>query len=285
MKTKKSIKIACSDDIVLSADLYKPETLKGAVMIAPATGVKRIFYHSFATYLSENGYGVICFDNRGVGDSVQGSINSGNPSLISWGSLDMPAVLRKLQELFPSTSYHIIGHSAGGQLIGLMDNSKDISSFLAVASSSGSVRNINFPFKVKAYILLNLFIPFSNFMFGKTNSQWVGMGESLPKDVGKQWRKWCNGTGYVATDFGKTIKNHFYDDINIPSLWIHASDDPIANHTNVKDMIRVYSNTSATIITLNPEDFACKEIGHMKFFSSKLSNLWPYALNWLESNS
>ena len=68
-------------------------SVKGAVMIAPATGIKRIFYHSLATFLADNGYGIICFDNSGIGDSKKGLINEVNASLVSWGTLDMPAVL------------------------------------------------------------------------------------------------------------------------------------------------------------------------------------------------
>ncbi|MFK8012079.1 MAG: alpha/beta fold hydrolase, partial [Marinicellaceae bacterium] len=205
---KTHIKIKCQDGFELAAVLYQPSSIKAAVMIAPATGIKKGFYHSFASYLCEKGFGVICFENRGIGESIKGNFNQVDASLIHWGTLDMSAVLEKLKEIFPHQSYHLIGHSAGGQLVGLMDNALELKSMFTFASSSGSLRNMPYPFKIFATFYLNIFIPISNLFFAKTNSQWIGMGEPLPKLVAKQWRRWCNGKGYVATDFGKDINHH-----------------------------------------------------------------------------
>lgn len=36
------------------------------------------------------------------------------------------------------------------------------------------------------------------------------------------------------------------------------------------------------IVALDPQKLGYKEIGHMKFFSSKNEGLWSYVLNWLE---
>ena len=279
------ITIQCKDKNELTGTVFTPTDLKAAVMIAPATGIKRRFYHAFATYLAENGYGVISFENRGIGDSRQGALNRWDASLVSWGSVDMPAVLDKLKTSFPNVSYHLIGHSAGGQLVGLMHNASELQSIFNVAASSGSLTNMHFPFKMVAYFFLNIFIPFNNLLFGFTNSQWLGMGEPLPKTVAAQWSKWCNGKGYAEVDFGHAIQQHWYDKITLPSLWLHASDDDIANSENIKDMLRVYSHIQSEIITLKPKELGYKTIGHMKFFSSKYDALWSYALNWLDQHT
>lgn len=281
VKTEK-VKIVCADGYELSATVYTPEQAKGAVMIAPATGIRKTFYHSFATFLAENGYGAICYDNRGIGESAKGSLRNSEISLIDWGQLDMPAVLKSLQQRFPNVSCHLIGHSAGGQLLGLMENAKDIQSMFNFACSSGSIRNMPYPFKIKAVFFLKVFIPVNNFLFGYTNSQWVGMGEPLPKKVGIQWQKWCSGKGYIEMEFGKTVHAHFYHELAIPTRWLHASDDGIANYENVKDMIRVYSAIQAAILTLEPKTLGYREIGHMRFFSSRYKSLWNYALDWLD---
>lgn len=275
------IKIPCADGFELTGTLYEPEQVKAVVMIGPATGIKRRFYNSFAAHLAENGYVVITFDNRGIGDSIKGNINEIGASLINWGSLDMTAVLKKLKETFPNQKYHLVGHSAGGQLVGLMKNAEELTSLFNFACSSGSTRNLHYPFKFMAHFFMDFFIPLSNLLFGKANVHWVGMGEPLPKLVATQWSKWCGETGYVATDFGKAIKQHKYDDITFPSLWVHATDDDIANLKNVKDMIRIFTKMKAKIITLDPKETGHKEIGHMKIFSRKNKDLWQIALDWL----
>lgn len=276
------IKIKCSDSFELSGALFIPQEIKAAVMIAPATGIKKRFYFSFARHLAEHGYVALTFDNRGIGDSSGKNINQVNASLVNWGKLDMTAALEYLKGNFPDKKYHLIGHSAGGQLMGLMENAKDLSSMFNFACSSGSIQNAEYPFKFLSFFFLRIFLPMSSFLFDQANNQWVGMGEPLPKLVAKEWSRWCAGKGYVKVDLGTKIKEHFYDEINIPTQWLHASDDDIANLENVKDMIRVYPKIESEIITLNPKKLGYPSIGHMSFFSSKKKELWSHALNWLD---
>lgn len=282
------VTITCRDHVDISGQIYIPsQTPKGAIMIAPATGIKQGFYAKFATYLAEQGYGVITYDNRGIGRSLQGRVSKSKASLQCWGEQDATAVLDNLINAFPNTKYHLIGHSAGGQLVGLMPNSKSLSSVFNYACSSGRLKNMTMPYKLKAHYFMNFYIPVSNLIFGHTKSQWVGMGEPLPKKVARQWQLWCNGQGYVKTAFGKTVFEHLYDDLDIPSLWVNASDDEIAINENVADMISVFSKMkhNAQTKTLTPTEHEVKDIGHMKFFSSKRQSLWPLATDWLSQHS
>ena len=280
---KENIKIECSDKVLIVGTLYFPTNkLKAARMLAPATGIKRRFYNSFATFLAGNGFAVITFDNRGIGDSLDGHVKNFKASIQDWGELDMTAVFECLKKKFPNCEYHLVGHSAGGQLIGLMPNTNELSSVLNFASSSGRIKNMSFPFSLTVSFFMQIFIPVNNFLFGYTNTQWMGMGEPLPKNAASQWRKWCSGKGYVQTDFGKAIKTHYYDSVDMPSLWLNATDDDIANDKNVADMLQVFPKLNAKTKTLNPKEYDLKEIGHMKFFSKKNKVLWKLVLDWLE---
>ncbi len=278
--------IICEDEYRLAATIYSPEShIKGAVLMGPATGIKRQFYVNFASFLAEKGYGVITFDNRGIGESISGHVKNSTASLQCWGEKDMTAALKQLQTAFPNTTYHLAGHSAGGQLIGLMPNAKNISSVFNVACSSGQLSNMSKTHQIKAHFFMNFFIPLSNLLFGHTKSQWVGMGEPLPKRVSQQWREFCNGEGYVKTAFGNTIHQHLYDDLTMLSLWINASDDEIANNANVADMLSVFTKMNAETLTLTPKDYGLHEIGHMKFFSRKSEKLWEKAIHWFEKHT
>ncbi|MBP7273982.1 MAG: alpha/beta hydrolase [Saprospiraceae bacterium] len=279
-----NIVISINDESKLGATLYSPPKLNGAIMLAPATGIRRKFYHQFALNLAENGWGVITYDNNGIGDSLKGKINESNISLQQWGELDMPNVLNVLKANFPETKYHLIGHSAGGQLVGLMYNCTSFSSMFNVACSSGSIPNMKFPFRWRAKFFMNWFIPLNNILFGYTNTQWLKMGEPLPKNVAQQWSDWCNASGYVKSAFGKTIHRHWYDLINFPSLWLHAIDDDIAVSENVDEMMRVYPNSPSKKLTLNPRDYDLIDIGHMGFFSKSNKKLWVLATDWLEKH-
>jgi len=284
--TSHGTSIICADQYEISATIYTPHStpeqpIKGAVLIGPATGIKQQFYANFASYLCENNYGVITFDNRGIGNSKNDKLKKSDASLQCWGEKDMPAVLEQLKTSFPDTRYHLIGHSAGGQLVGLMHNAMELSSIFNFASSSGQLKNMKMPYFIKAHFFMNLFIPLCNTLFGYTQSQWLGMGEPLPKAVGQQWREWCNGEGYVKQAFSKTVHSHQYDTLSIPSMWVNAVDDDIAIDANVLDIQSVFSRLKPETLTLSPENYQLDEIGHMKFFSKKAKVLWPHALNWL----
>lgn len=82
----KDIPITCEDQIELTGTVYAPQNLKAAVLIGPATGIRRRFYHAFASFLCKNGYGVLTFDNRGIADSGSEKLNKVDASLHNWGS-------------------------------------------------------------------------------------------------------------------------------------------------------------------------------------------------------
>ena len=283
-----SLSIMTDRNQALAATVYRPKNeMKAAVMIAPATGIKRQFYHNFATYLAESGFGVLTFDNEGIGESLSSALAKCDASLISWGRHDMPAVLDALQDEFSDVTYHLIGHSAGGQLIGLMPNYQSIASVFNVACSSGRIKNMDMPYKLKAIGFMEAFIPLTNLTLGYTPSDKIGMGEPLPRGVARQWREWCNGAGYIKTAFGKSIHTHFYDEIDMPALWLGFSDDEIANSKNMDDMIRVFTKMPVEKRFLDPKDFGVSSIGHMRYFSSrtnaKAPKLWQMAIDWLHN--
>lgn len=282
---KQEIKISCEDNYVLAVTAYLPDEVKAAVVIGPATGMKRQFYNAFAEYLASNDFGVLTYDNRGIGQSIDGDIATHTASLQCCGQLDKTAAISSLQQLFPNTSYHLVGHSAGGQLIGLAKKATKLSSIFNVASSSGQLRNMKLKDQFKSHFFMYMFIPFSNTVFGYTKSQWFGMGEPLAKQVAKQWQTWCNGSGYVKTAFNKTVFTHYYNELTMTALWVNAVDDFIATDENVRDMMSVSHNLSAKTLTLSPGDHNLKEIGHMAFFSRRANTLWPIALDWLNSHS
>ncbi|MPY66973.1 alpha/beta fold hydrolase [Deinococcus sp. SDU3-2] len=272
----------------LAASLYMPaQPPVGAVLLAPATGIERRFYHAFAEYLAGEGYGVLSFDVQGIGESRTGHLRDCPASLVSWGANDLPAALDELTRQVPGARYHLIGHSAGGQLAGLMPNGERLSSLLAVAGSSGRIANMPLSYRAQAEAFMRVIIPASNRAVGYSRTDLVGMGGPLPREVGAQWARWCLGRGYVETGFGREVGEHFYGALDIPSLWLNAADDDIAVTANVDDMIRVFTKMAlhAEKRTLVPAEHGLSRIGHMGFFRRESRTLWPIAAEWLERHA
>ncbi|GGW78921.1 alpha/beta hydrolase family protein [Alteromonas halophila] len=275
--------IRCEDGHLLAATLFIPDTVKAAVMVGPATGIRRQFYTHFATYLASQGFAVITYDNRGIGESLQGTVKDSDASLVCWGQKDMPAVFSELQAQVPDVPYFLVGHSAGGQLVGLMHNASDFTAMCNFGSSSGQLSNMRPGYLLPAHFFMNVYIPLNNLLFGHTKAHLVGMGEPLPKQVARQWQQWCNGQGYVQTAFGREVKSHFYDAIHFPSKWLIAEDDDIANLANVQDMLRVFPNMNAEVTLITPSEHGLTQVGHMGFFSRRCKSLWPIISDYLLS--
>ena len=105
----KEITIICEDGYKLAGSIFSPSgQIKGAVLIGPATGIKRQFYKPFAEFLAENDFAVLSYDNRGIGGSLHGDIKKHSASLQCWGLLDQPAAIAELMAQFPNTSYHLV---------------------------------------------------------------------------------------------------------------------------------------------------------------------------------
>src|SRR5690554_7603838 len=66
--------------------------------------------------LSEQGFAVLAFSNRGIGDSRNDTpLAELSADLVDWGTLDLPAALDQLIALAPNLPVTLVGHSAGAQ--------------------------------------------------------------------------------------------------------------------------------------------------------------------------
>ena len=147
MVKSENVRVANGNQVFLDVTLFVPTNCFGTILIGPVSGIKKEFYANFAQYFAENNYAVLIFDNEGIGKSLTKPISKVKASLESWGRSDMKVMVDYLSERFPQQKMHLIGHSAGGQLFGLMDNYDRLTSVFNFACSSGSIKNMNQPFK------------------------------------------------------------------------------------------------------------------------------------------
>ncbi len=284
MIDRENIVFSALDDVALSGTVFLPERPKALVLVCAATGIRQQFYWSFAEWLAAQGFGVLTFDYRGIGASLGApSVRESKARKQDWGTHDMPAALDYLVDRFPDMIVHLVGHSAGGQLVGLMPNHRQLSSVVTVSSSSGYVGNMGLKQRLFATIFLKFYFPLLANVLGYVPARWIGWGEDLPKNIALQWADWCTKPGYVENAFGKDVTQHFYDKIDVPILWLTATDDPIATPANVDDMLRLLKSAPVTRRRLDPADFALQQIGHADFFRRRNVKLWPIVTDWISS--
>ena len=285
-KPYENLNVTCADQYLLAARFYPAQTdskLK-PILISPATGITMNFYNTFATWLAEQGYPVMSFDFRGIGQSLHGKLKDSKASIQDWGQLDLPAMIDALCEKTRTDHILMIGHSAGGQLLGITPNHSKIEKLVAIAGSTGNVKNLKGRTKLLAPLMFKVIFPIARFTIGYGPTQKIGMGENLPKDVAKQWAEFCSQPGYVINAIGKTIFDDFHAQVQTPITALWASDDEIATEANVKDLLRLYPASNTQMIEIMPSAFNHNAIGHMSMFKRSHQNIWLTILENIQTS-
>lgn len=278
MNTPTELYITCQDGYRLSAHFYASaeKSQHFPILICPATGITKAFYHRFSCWLQTQGYDVLVFDFRGIGESLHGAIQHSQASIVQWGQLDIPAAIDTLLLKTQKTQVILLGHSAGGQLLGIVPNYQKVAKLVAVSGSTGHVKGLKGKTRVLGPLMFNLIFPVARYTLGYGPTQMIGMGQNLPKNVAKQWAEFCNHPGYVINAIGQSVNqcDDFHQHIQCPITVLWSCDDEIATQANVSDLLRLYPNAKTRDISLRPAQYGYASIGHMLMFKQSHKQLW-----------
>lgn len=280
--SKQSFVFYAQDGYPLAADFYPHQGNKQPypVLIAPATGIVKGFYRHFASYLSTLGYDVLSFDFRGIGASLHGDLDKSSASILDWGQSDLPAAVECLLARTQAEKMILVGHSAGGQLLGVMPNFQRVAKLVAIAGSSGHLAGLKGRTQLFAPVMFFAIFPLGTLFKGYAPTKMIGMGENLPHHVGRDWAKFCSRPGYIINAKAQLQFEH-HQEVSCPITAIYASDDEIATRRNVQDLLRLYPNAKSNLIELKPKHYQHQQIGHMLMFKNSHQNLWPIIANAL----
>ncbi|MFE1728485.1 alpha/beta hydrolase, partial [Acinetobacter baumannii] len=82
------------------------------------------------------------------------------------GTLDIPAAIDALLIKTKANQVILIGHSAGGQLLGVVPNYNKVAKVITVAGSTGHIKGLKGKTKVLAPVMFNLIFPISSIVKG-----------------------------------------------------------------------------------------------------------------------
>ena len=269
------LKIPARDGYQLAATIFHPEKSNNIVIqLHTGTGIPQKLYANFASFLASCGMTVITFDYRGVAASSPESLDGFEANVVDWGRLDMSGVFDWVLERYPEHKKVVIGHSMGGQMIGLMDHHAEIDQIFLIAASTGYWRDMNSPYKWLPAFFWYFLIPLHTRVYGYANAMKIRQGENLPKGVALQWRKWCIQPEYFEPDLSGELAPSYFDQVTTPIKAIRITDDPLANATTFHKLLKFYSAAEIEVEELDPPSFDLKEIGHTGFFSRKMLKAW-----------
>jgi len=280
-----ALSLASTDGAALAARLYSGEAVRGAVLIGGAMGVKQDYYAAFAEWLAAQGYAVMTFDYRGMGDSRTAaqakSLRGLNADLFAWAR-DYDAAIDALRERAPDVPLYLIGHSLGAQLPGLLRNRAHIDGLLSIAAGSGYWRD-NAP-QLKRIVLYfwHVLVPVATALFGYFPGKRLGKVGDLPRGVVLQWRRWCMDPRYVVGAEGEAVRAQ-YAQVGFPVVALSITDDELMTERGTHVLIDSYANAPRRVERVAPADLKVKRIGHFGFFRDQFqSSLWARSVALLQ---
>ena len=286
------ITLPAADGYLLAATLFLPRGAKRhAVLINSATAVPRKIYRGFAGYLAQRGCAVLTYDYRGTGDSRQKAMVGYNQtkslvgfqaSMADWAALDVTAAVAWMRARYANLPLSYVGHSFGGQALGLIPNNNEVSRALLVAAQAGYWKLMASPERYRVYAMLNFVGTPLTRMLGYAPG-WSGLSEDLPKGVFLQWVGWVMKKRYMFDDPAlKAVENFARYRGALRALCF--SDDPWATRPAIELLCSGFISTSPDILTVRPADVNVNKIGHFGFFRSEhRDTLWRGAADWMET--
>ena len=274
--------LAARDGLPLGATLFRPRAPNGrALALLAATGVRQEFYAKFADYLSQRGFTVLTFDYRGTGRSRPARLRGFAARMRDWALLDAAAAFDHLERVVPDARLMAVGHSFGGQSLGLLPGAARLSAALMVGSQSGYWRN--WPPLGRAWMwpVVHLILPVLPRLLGYFPSARLGFGEDLPAGVAIEWARWCRNPQYLVGALGV---QQAYARFAAPIRAYSIADDGFAPANAVESLLALYPAAPTELRRVTPRELGAEAIGHFGFFRERVrESLWREAADWLSA--
>ncbi len=277
------VTINTQDGLALAATVYAPQgSAKAGIVINSATAVKQSYYKHFAAFLAEQGYQVVTYDYRGIGQSALRNTRDKRLTMQAWGEQDLAAIIEWAEQQHGDLAWHCIGHSVGGQIVGLVANNGFFKSVYCISAQSGHWRHWQALNKLKMFAMWYVVVPTLAGLLGKVPGVFLG-GENLPQGVARQWAFWGRNRDYIVDRRGVPIREGF-ERLRCDMRFLLIDDDlDFAPPAAVRALYGLYKNANASIEVVRAKSHGGRPIGHFGFFLKQHEyGLWLSVINWLQ---
>ena len=286
-----AFKETAADGFVLGGFTWRhalPDLQRPVVIINAATSVRCRHYSRFAAYLFANGFDVIIFDYRGIGESRPDSMKGLEASWTDWGSQDFEAMLKRAQREFPGQPIDVVGHSFGGCAAGLGESGQVIRRLVTVGAQFAYWRDYAPEQRWRMFGKWHVLMPLLTLVCGYFPGKRLGWLEDTPAGVVRDWS--TPAAHYERRPSGRRMlaKNAKlpFANVRAQTLAISISDDPYGTIPAIERLLDYFSNAGKTHLRIEPQDIGEQQVGHFAFFRSAYqATLWPIALTWLQTGT
>ena len=264
----------------ICAELFAPAgEPRGTALIVPAMGVTQAFYGPLASWLAGQGFLTATFDYRGMGLSRNGKLRAVDATVVDWAVVDCAAMVDEVAARAPGKPLTWIGHSLGGQLLGLVPNRARIAKAVAIAAGSGYWRDNSPGLRWRVWVLWWFLVPLTVPLFGYFPGKRLRLVGDVPGPAMRQWRRWCLDPDYVVGAEGEAVRAR-YAAVDTPIHSLSFTDDEFMSERSIAALQSFYSGAPRTATRLRPRDVGESRIGHFGFFRARHEqSLWrPHLL-------
>lgn len=277
------VEVACADGRILPATLHGAVNPRALVVIAPALGVPRRFYDKCAAYLAQRGISALTFDFRGVGEGQGSKAADAEINMEQWGRLDIAAALDWGLRQFRALPLFHMGHSAGGQLMGLAPASEKLAGLILVAANAPHASLWRGAARLRILVLWYLLAPLLAAGRARFPMRRLGLSSvDVPAGVIRQWARWGRSQRYLFNPM-HGLDTGRYRSFRMPALVLEFTDDvDFAPPAAVDALLSEMPNLKVTRRRAAPQDAGVKQIGHLGFFKEALRDtLWRECADWI----
>jgi predicted alpha/beta hydrolase len=280
MEAPTTFELVAADGYKLGATLFEPlAPASGTLILHGATAVPQRFYREFALYLAGRGVRVLTYDYRGVGLSRPRSLRGHPGTMTEWARLDARAAHACVGAHYGRQPVAILGHSFGGQLIGLVDEPQDTSGAVLVGAQFGYFGHWSPLQRARLALIWYAAVPALTAAFGYLPGQ-IGLGADLPQGVAREWGAWCVSPEYLVSKHPDAAERLARFDR--PTLNYSFTDDELAPKRAVQALLSRLPSARLDHRRLRPQDLGGTPIGHFGFFRRTFrDSLWADTLAFL----
>ncbi|GHG63212.1 alpha/beta fold hydrolase [Comamonas sp. JC664] len=270
--------LSASDGFSLGATRFAATApLRGRILVAGATAVPQTFYARFAAHAAQGGFETLTFDYRGIGRSKSTPLVGFQASFLDWARLDLAAAVEAIPD--DGLPLFVVAHSFGGHALGLIPNHHRIAGCQVFGAGAGWHGWMPPLERARVWMLWNVVLPPIVRWKGYLPWSLLGMGEDLPLDVYRQWRRWCQFPRYFLDDPAAPELARQCAQVRVPIVAVNALDDAWAPPSS-RDAFLLNAYPRATIERVNIDPRELGPIGHVGYFRNKALPLWDRALAW-----
>ncbi len=268
------------DGAPLAAALFEPRgDARGTLIVHGATATPQRFYRGFARFLADHGVRVVTYDYRGVGRSRPASLRGYRATMTEWALLDARAIHGHVARQFGADPIAILGHSFGGQLVGLIDEPREAKGAIFVGAQLGYYGYWPLAARARLALTWRALVPTFTRTFGYLPGRF-GIGEDLPRGVAEEWARWCSHPDYLVSEHPDAGAR--FARFDRPTAFYSFTDDAFGPRRSVDALLARLPSANVDHRRVDPREVGKGPIGHFGFFRAPFRDpLWREALAFL----